>query len=219
MKTIVFCIPLFLFSWAFCQGQSSVSPVLALDQQVTLKRVTARTFLIPQAGVQSGRNMLLVGPVIRMGQVNQAYFGKPSLTGIQVTEAYFFSREGKKLQLYLAFKSKYQKTEEEWESNFWSVTSQAYRDYEMENEESIWENSMGPGLVWNFYRNFHLNGSLGLGYYLSFLKHEKPEELSAPVIIKDYRPYRNQGLVYSIQIGIVYKMDHVSRLTGKSNGR
>lgn len=212
MKTIVFCIPLFLFSWAFCQGQPSVSPVLALDQQVTLKRVTARTFLIPQAGVQSGRNMLLVGPVIRMGQVNQAYFGKPSLTGIQVTEAYFFSREGKKLQLYLAFRSKYQKVEEEWESNFWSVTAQEYRNYEMENEERIWENSLGPGLVWNFHRNFHINANMGFGFYLSFLEYEKPEELSVSVPVKDYRPYRDHGLFYSIQVGIAYNLAEVSHL-------
>jgi len=210
----LFFILLFSFPWAFCQGQSSIFPVFAIQKQATLKRVTARTFLIPAVGIQSGQNMTLVGPVIRLAQWDDTLPYKPSLTGIQATETYFFSREEKKLQFYLAFNSKYQKTEEEWESNYWSVTAKQYRNYEVENEETIWENSLGPGLAWNFHRNFQLNGSLGLGYYLSFLEFEKPDEISYSVSAKDYRGYRHHGLFYSIQVGIAYRLDDVSHLVG-----
>src|SRR5690606_25166684 len=119
MKRALFFIPCFLLSCAFCLGQSPIFPVFSLQNQATLKRTTARTFLIPAAGIQSGKNLTLVGPIIRLAQMDHVLPSSPSLTGIGATELYFFSREEKKLQFYLAFNSKYQKTEVEWESNYW----------------------------------------------------------------------------------------------------
>jgi len=208
MKKGVFLILLILLTGPWCRGQSPVLPLFAFQKQLTLKRVTARTFLIPAVGIQKGNNMILAGPVIRIAQLDNALSNKPILTGIQLSEAYFFpNKKNSRLQFYAVYFSKYQEIEEEWTGNFWAPLQKQYIDYEAENEETIWENSLGAGISWNFHRKLRLDSSIGLGYYLSFTEWEEPEESFNPSQNKDYRGYRNNGLFYSFQIGVTYKFN------------
>ena len=208
------CLSLLLLFLAFslCCGQSTITPVISFQKQLTLKRATAAVFVIPSVGIKKGSNTILAGPVIRIAQLDNVLPDKPIFTGFQVTQQHFFTiQDTKKLRFFGEFNSKYQEMEEEWTSNYWNANQGQYIDNEAESEETVWENSLGAGIGWNFHSNFYLQSSLGLGYYLSFLESDAEDGLSDLPNTKDYRGYRNKGIFYSFQIGVAYKLSDISK--------
>lgn len=143
MKNFLHPLWLIMITCTICQGQIFLSPMLDLTQQVTIKRATARAFLNLSVGFEHNKNTFLAGPVIRIAQFDQVNPKPAFISGIQYTYRYSFTNEVKKLRFFGEVMSKYQKIEDEWISNYWSAVRNKYIDYEVESEETIWENSQG----------------------------------------------------------------------------
>lgn len=205
MKIIGLTFLLAFFSVTLCSAQFGLSPVLAVQKQATLKRATARVFVIPSAGLRTGRNIMTIGPVVRLAQLDDVQPNKLMLTGVQATYNHIFTRkEDKKLQFYGEINSKYQVIEEEWQSNYWNQVKKNYVDYETESKETIWETSLGAGVAWSFNRNVSLSGSLGSGFYFSGLEYDDVDEMPDLFNATDYRGYRYRGFFCSFQLGIIF---------------